>query len=561
MLPLNEIFIGSIGSIGSMILIRDSYKYFYNRYYRINERIFIFDFIKKSKLYSNKGNIYKFVIVALVTESFVKTLSSSFLNYLIGFLISIPFTYIFMYLRYNEKIEKLQDKLYDYFGGYDIKILDYTSNKIIFVSKKPVGQNDKTQLELIFKTNIKSIKKENNMFIISHSYQSIKYLDMPKHSIERLEIILHDLKGLPKYIETVENEIEVIHKYVTTLNPKLLQRNLENISHKMGYNKNILTIENKEGFNFFHVRKDNNRIYYLDEIITKIKTKNETLPFIAGVKPENGIPLVVDFLKLVHIVIFGKTGSGKSSIFRSILESLMYLGKGKILFYLCDFAKLEMIRYKDFKCCKWVEATKESIQNTIDELLKILEYRQNLFLESGVLNINAYNAKNPNNTIPFIIFVIDEVNGVRDYLGLKDEDPIITKNFRLLREGRKYGLLQLHAGQQSNNNNYVKQWKTQMSRGTGLLKESEDIKNAVNTKELQTLVPKLKIGEYYLEINGEFQLIKSCFTDDKFNKLYKLLKEVYKKDDNIDNNFKENNKKETGINQEIKIQEKVKTGQ
>jgi hypothetical protein len=107
----------------------------------------------------------------------------------------------------------------------------------------------------------------------------------------------------------------------------------------------------------------------------------------------------------------------------------------------------------------------------------------------------------------------------------------------LLQRGRKYGMLIVMAVQQTNDRDFVKSWKTQFTRIAHLLEDSIDCQNITTKKEYQQLIPTLKTGEFYVLSESDNYKLKACLTDNKYNELYKILKEGYiLNDDKKDNN-------------------------
>lgn len=508
----NEFTIKIVGglfvlSIGGLI-IKDCYKYIENKFTKRHERLSSFEMIKTFVKYNYKSNVNKFIGCFIGLEVINFVLKNSFKWHFCGLLIATPLTVFIKYCYNEHTVEKVQNNLSIHYPNHDIKVIDWTDRTIKVVSAKPLSDADKPQLGLIFKTNVNMVQRDNNFYLIKYTNETNKYLDLDNGSLARLEQILIDLKAKPNYIDMVENEIELVYRFTTQLNPKMYNRHLENITHKLGIKKGLLMIENENGYNYFHVNKGNKRMYCLDEILSRIKVKTEEIPFVVGVNPENGTPLLYDLMLCPHIGIFGKSRSGKSTTFVSLINSIMYLSKGKNLFYMLDFEEVELTRYRDFNNVKWVDSDKDSVISMLDELLVTMDDRKAMFTAAKVVKIKEYNAKYEN--IPYITVCIDEANGFRDELNVKNGDDIYRKMYRIMRAGAKYGINVIMAAQQSNDTNFVKSWKTQMAIGMHLLTVKADVCNVTTNQDLQKKVPLLQQGQFIFEHQGKVYNLQGC---------------------------------------------------
>lgn len=450
---LNNIMItlgfGSFGLCLLITILKDIKQQLLNKYHKINQRIYTFDFIKYLIKYEYRENVYKFIISFAGLELLNYAFKNGFKWYFYGLLLTIPLVMFLNYSVYDNNIKRLENKLESF--NYIIKILAMNESEIRVASAKPLDDKDKVQLGLIFKTNVKMIQRENNIYIIKHSSESIKYLDFKANTLPRLEQILIDLKAKPEMIGVGEqNENETIYTAITQINPKRFNNRLVEIEHKLGAKKGTLTIDHDKGYTKFIINNELNKKYYLDDILGSVKTNNMELPFVAGVD-STGKVIVKDLMKLPHLGIFGKTGSGKSTTFLEILISMMWLTKGKQLFYMIDFARVELNRFKGFSNVKVInsekaglETKKAEIEKFIAEIHKIMDDRQDLFANANVVKIAQYNKIYEN--IPYITIVIDEANRFREWWK-NEKDPIYNDMYRILSEGRKYGLNVIMTGQ------------------------------------------------------------------------------------------------------------------
>lgn len=442
-------------------------------------------------------------------------------------------SYLIFSVSYYLKIKELTQKHIDELIS-GIEVIEINNKFITIISDKQVlNDSHSKQLELAIKKNISSIRQDPN--ILNKFYLYIgknDYRQLETGSIARIEKILRNKKDKPQFISTQENDSEISHKFSSILPIKRIIRDLENIEHQTGLNKNTLTIISRDGFLFFNIKKTNNKIYLLDDIIPNIKkqTKKE-LPFVLGVNESSGNVITECLTKLKHLLIAGKTGSGKSCTFKGIIESLMYFNSN-IVWYMLDFADSALVRYESFNNVKYVESELDDINKALNEILKEYQYRKQLLRENHFENIQEYNNKF-GSQLPYLIFAIDEANAFRSEMDTKEFAPIEKKIKTLLQRGRKYGIFCIMAVQQTNDRDFVKSWKTQFTRISHLLEDTADVSNVTTKKEYQQLIPNLRTGEFYVLSETEEYKLKGCFTDNKHNKLYNILKEGYIKNETI----------------------------
>jgi FtsK/SpoIIIE family len=387
---------------------------------------------------------------------------------------------------------------------------------------------EETKIEMVINSSIHKINqhiKHKNIFIVQHSKKPNDYRRLDKGSLERLIQVLKDLNANPVFESSQENDIEITHNFTLTLNVKMLDRQIKNIEHKVGLKKGTLSVDQDKGIVSFNVKKDVSKIYILDEVIND-KPKNMQLPFVLGCDYKTGSVVIKDLLDVLHLLIAGTTGSGKSVTLHSIIQSLMYFNQN-CCFYMLDFAEVELVKYKDFSNCKFIETDFQSIKNNILEIRQELDNRKNLFREYGVVNIKEYNNICPDNKIPYIVLTMDEANGLKEDLEKSEFEEIKDPIKALLKRGRKYGIIIIFAVQQTNDTDFVKSFRALCTRLGHLLNDHVDCNNLTTNKEVAGKIPDLGIGEFYLVSRGikDIPKMKGCLTGDK---LYEILKEVYR---------------------------------
>lgn len=130
---------------------------------------------------------------------------------------------------------------------------------------------------------------------------------------------------------------------------------------------------------------------------------------------ENGEILNVDFWSLWHLIIGGMSGTGKTSLIRSIISSLASQNSPTDLqLILVDpkggsFDMFTDSPYLERPILSAADETKDALVGLVDEM----EHRYELLADTQTKNIEVYNTSQKER-MPYIVFVIDEVAGLGD---------------------------------------------------------------------------------------------------------------------------------------------------
>lgn len=139
---------------------------------------------------------------------------------------------------------------------------------------------------------------------------------------------------------------------------------------------------------------------------TKFK-KDNPLAFIVGVDEANN-PIYLSLIKLVHLLIAGTTGSGKSVFLNAIAITLMSSHTPEQLqIHMIDPKEVEMQQYENFPHVQEVVTDMEKALTVLEKLTKEMNKRYSAFREHKVKNIGAYNHKNKQ-VMPYKVCIIDE---------------------------------------------------------------------------------------------------------------------------------------------------------
>ncbi|MEA1950511.1 MAG: FtsK/SpoIIIE domain-containing protein, partial [Planctomycetota bacterium] len=146
-----------------------------------------------------------------------------------------------------------------------------------------------------------------------------------------------------------------------------------------------------------------------------------------------------------HVLISGKTGSGKSNLLHAIITNVaLWYGPDEVELYLVDFKK--GVEFKAYSSNELpharviaIESEREFGQSVLERLDAELKRRGDIFRELGVQNLAAYRKARADDAMPRVLLVIDE------FQELFVEDDRIAQNAallldRLVRQGRAFGM-------------------------------------------------------------------------------------------------------------------------
>jgi S-DNA-T family DNA segregation ATPase FtsK/SpoIIIE len=253
-------------------------------------------------------------------------------------------------------------------------------------------------LENLTDREIKRMSKEELAYHCKPITDLIKRKRLPLEVVEvadNASMIKIDLENFGNIeLEKCKKELESIYTQLPNSIIKIVGNRLIVIFNKEKNIRQILPLKrilNSEAY-YFYTNED-----------------PEAIPICLGETVENDI-IIKDLRELVHILIAGTTGSGKSILLHTILACLMYRMKPEDLqLVLIDLKMVELVFYEDspylaHPICretdKVIEAL-ESLCHTMQERYKILRKHR-------VRNIASYNKLPDVKKMPYIVVVIDE---------------------------------------------------------------------------------------------------------------------------------------------------------
>ncbi len=152
--------------------------------------------------------------------------------------------------------------------------------------------------------------------------------------------------------------------------------------------------------------------------VVAIKEILEAMPR-SGVPPLNmalgkditGRPIYGDLGKMPHLLVAGATGSGKSVCLNCIIASLLVSATpDQVQMVMIDPKRVELSVYNGIPHLKNEVITDPRMAaGALFEMTKEMDQRYERFAKAGVRKIEEWNAKYPDDPLPYIVIVIDEL--------------------------------------------------------------------------------------------------------------------------------------------------------
>ncbi len=163
------------------------------------------------------------------------------------------------------------------------------------------------------------------------------------------------------------------------------------------------------------------------------KKESAPLTFALG-RDVSGIPMTTDLAKMPHMLIAGATGSGKSGMINSLLTSLLYRSSPNDLkLILVDPKRVELGLYNDIPhLLTPVIVEPEKTISALKWAVAEMERRYKLLAEVGNRNIIEYNKAHPDEAMPYIVIIIDEMADLM-VLAAADVESLIVRLAQMAR--------------------------------------------------------------------------------------------------------------------------------
>ena len=153
--------------------------------------------------------------------------------------------------------------------------------------------------------------------------------------------------------------------------------------------------------------------------IVAVREILEALPHRGQIPPLNmalgkditGRPIFGDLGKMPHLLVAGATGSGKSVCLNCIIASLLCSATpDQVQLLMIDPKRVELTVYNGIPhLIKDVITDARMAAGALFEMTKEMDSRYERFAKAGVRKIEEYNAKYPEEKLPYVVIVIDEL--------------------------------------------------------------------------------------------------------------------------------------------------------
>lgn len=182
------------------------------------------------------------------------------------------------------------------------------------------------------------------------------------------------------------------------------------------------------------------------EILDAVPNRGQVPPlWMALGKDITGRPVIGDLCKMPHLLVAGATGAGKSVCLNMIIASLLVTATpDQVQMLMIDPKRVELIAYNGIPhLIKEVIADPRLAAGALFEMTKEMESRYERFAKASVRKIEEYNTKYPDERLPYVVIVIDELADLMLVAPARVETTIM----RLAQLGRATGIHLLVATQ------------------------------------------------------------------------------------------------------------------
>lgn len=253
--------------------------------------------------------------------------------------------------------------------------------------------------------------------------------------------------------------------------------------------KQIRVAYKGENYIFFEIFNEKRKYFDFFDAIENEQFQNPDkmeLPILLG---ERNGSYLFDLAEAPHLLIGGRTGTGKSVFIHSLLLSLLYHRTSETLkLILIDLKVVELSIYRDIPhlltpVITNPEETIKSLSWCLDEM----ERRYLLLSQSGVNNIVQYNDNvEPKYRLPYIVLVIDEFS---DFILMKGEFANQFEEYiaRIARKAKSIGIHLVLATQRASDD-IIKGVKANIpSRIAFTVSSSIDSRTIIDTEGAESL--------------------------------------------------------------------------
>lgn len=148
------------------------------------------------------------------------------------------------------------------------------------------------------------------------------------------------------------------------------------------------------------------------EILDALPNRGQIPPlWMALGKDITGRPVFGDLCNMPHLLVAGATGAGKSVCLNTIIASLLVTATpDQVQMLMIDPKRVELTVFNGIPhLIKEVITDPRLAAGALFEMTKEMDVRYERFAKAGVRKIEEYNAKYPDERLPYVVIVIDEL--------------------------------------------------------------------------------------------------------------------------------------------------------
>ncbi|PEU86131.1 cell division protein FtsK [Bacillus cereus] len=295
-------------------------------------------------------------------------------------------------------------------------------------------------------------------------------------------------------ISSTQESVRYIFTIPNGLDPKTIEKKWFCFQQILGRNVAIEGDIKKFVLNVFHSDAGLKQYNYSYKQWQPLLKKHR-LPVVVG-RDQFGNMIVYDMVEAntPHLLIAGETGSGKSSMVRVVLSTLIQsMSPDKLHLYLGDLKNSEFHFLRRVKHVKEVCMEEIEMKIMLQKVWKEIRERRKLMEEYEVDHIDEYNKMNPDNQKPYILLAIDEV------AMLQDEKECMSTIEKISAVGRALGVFLMLSMQRPDAKVLDGKLKLNMTVRMGFKCDSTINSNIMGTPGSEHLE---QSGQMILKLNG-----------------------------------------------------------
>ncbi|MDM5430850.1 FtsK/SpoIIIE domain-containing protein [Bacillus mycoides] len=295
-------------------------------------------------------------------------------------------------------------------------------------------------------------------------------------------------------ISSTQQNVRYVFTIPNGLDPKTIEKKWFCFQQILGRNVAIEGDIKKFVLNVFHSDAGLQPYNYIYKKWQPL-LKQHRLPVVVG-RDQFGNMIVYDMVEAntPHLLIAGETGSGKSSMVRVVLSTLIqYMSPDKLHLYLGDLKNSEFHFLRRVKHVKEVCMEEIEMKIMLQKVWKEIRERRKLMEEYEVDHIDEYNKLNPNKQKPYILLAVDEL------AMLQDEKDCMTTIEKISAVGRALGVFLMLSMQRPDAKVLDGKLKLNMTVRMGFKCDSTINSNIMGTPGSEHLE---QSGQMILKLNG-----------------------------------------------------------